>query len=365
VQFDRFEKIVEINKFNLIFISMTKEFLGKDLAQGTGLSEFQKEISTLDLKSRIRLIGDIGGTWARLAVANKGGDIVAVTKLWRDDYDNIVHAVNTYKSFLGIEIDEALLAVNTVIEDNVPFFKQHDWGYKNTDFKKEFGVDKIVFFNDLQSHALSIAHLRQNDKERLQNGTAHNPEGVIVVVGPGTGLGIAYGVFDKTSRKHIFYGSEGGNQIIGAVDKEQLEVVSQLLKVRPYVRWEDACSGRGIEALYEALYGEVKKTEDIMADFYENNFKSINVFTNVCNFLGGFLHNIGKAYLPFGGIYITGGVYSNRPKNIEHLKSSRFLDYYYSEAIYGEMPEYLKKFNIDLVTHFNPGLLGLANYDVI
>ena len=344
---------------------MTKEFSGKDLAQGVGLSEFQKEVATLNLESRIRLIGDIGGTWARLAVANKGGDIVAVAKLLRDDYDNIVNAVNAYKGFLGIEIDEALLAVNTVIEDNVPFFKQHDWGYRNTDFKKEFGVEKVIFFNDVQSHALSLAYLKQNEKERLQDGTAFNPEGVKVVVGPGTGLGIAFGIFDPASRKHIFYGSEGGNQIIGAVDKEQLEVVSQLLKVRPYVRWEDACSGRGITALYEALYGEVRTVEDIMADFAKSNSKSINVFTNVCNFLGGFLHNIGKAYLPFGGIYITGGVFGNRPENIEHLKNSRFLDYYYSEAIYGEMPEYLKKFNIDLVTHFNPGLLGLANYDII
>jgi len=310
----------------------------------------------------MRLIGDIGGTNARFALADKQGNISEVKNFLKKDYAAVKDALLAYKTSVAVEITEIVLAVNTPVVEGWPHVNTNNWGYENKNLVEELNVKRIVFFNDLQAHAMSLPFLKAEDKIQIYGGAA-NPKGTIAVAGPGTGLGLAYGVYDQTHKKHIFHASEGGNQIASGIDEEQLEIIKKVLKVRPFVRWEDLSSGRGIIALYSALFAEEKPVEEIMDELANGCEKARVVFKLFCEFLGGFVHNVGTTFLPEGGIYIIGGILT-RKENIEFLlNQTKFADYYYSPEIYKAHGAYLKNYPIYLVTHFNPALLGLANYN--
>ena len=306
----------------------------------------------------MRLIGDIGGTNARFALVDVEGNISEVRNYLKTDFATYIDAINVYKKDVEQNIDEVVLAINAPANNGVPFINSNNWGYE-LDCKKELGIEKIMFFNDLQAHAMSLPFLKDDEKVQI-HGTKQDSKGTVAVAGPGTGLGLAYGNYNHQQDKYIFQASEGGNQLAAAVSGEQKDVLDKLNAIMPSVRWEDVSSGRGIISLYKALFDEDKTVEEIMAEFSEDAIKSKEVFKQFCEFLGLFVHNVAITFLPFGGVYIVGGILA-RQENIEFLKSSTdFLKYYHSSELYDA--EYLKDIPIYVVAHFNPALLGLANY---
>lgn len=310
----------------------------------------------------MRLIADIGGTNARFALVDGKGEIFQIRNFLKNDYESVADAINDYKVFTGEDVSEILLAVNTPIVDGRPHINANNWGYENKNLEKDVGVKKIIFFNDLQAHAMSLPFLKKSEKT-LIHGKNADTEGTVAIIGSGTGLGLAYGIYDAKQKKHNFYPSEGGNQVASPVDDEQVKVIGKLLKILPFVRWEDISSGRGINSLYNALFGQDKSTEIIMQEFAEGSEKSRKVFTLFCEFLGAFTHNVGDTFLPSGGIYITGGILT-RKENVEFMtNNTRFLDYYSSQNIYKDRSKYLEQYPIYLITHPNPALLGLAGYE--
>lgn len=306
----------------------------------------------------MRLISDIGGTYARFALADKHGNISEVKKFLKKDYPTVAEAIVAYKNLTAQNFDEVVLAINAPVNNGVPFINSHNWGYEQ-DLTQALGISKIMYFNDLQSHAMALPFLKNDEKVQV-HGKSADPKGTIAVIGPGTGLGLAYGTYNEDFKQHHFHSSEGGNQLASATNLDQLDLIRKLLKLMPSVRWEDISSGRGIHSVYKALYHEEKHTDDIMKEFAQGSEKSKEVFKYFCEFLGLFTHNTGITFLPYGGIYIVGGILT-RAENIDFLiKDTDFLKYYNSADLYDTA--YLENFPIYLVTHFNPALLGLANY---
>ena len=206
------------------------------------------------------------------------------------------------------------------------------------------------------AHASAIPYLEEKNKIKINGGVPH-PYGSIAVIGPGTGLGMSFGFFDFEKNKYVFHPSEGGNRIAAGADDKQLSIISKILKKCSFVRWEDLISGQGIKNIYEALFDEIKPTEEIMHGL-QKEAKSIEAFDMVCGFLGLFARNVADIFLCSGGIYIIGGIFS-RKENLEFLKKSSFMSYYNITLPKGS--PYLENYPITVVTEENLALTGLAN----
>lgn len=308
----------------------------------------------------MRLIGDIGGTNARFAVVDAEKNIIRIENMQKKDFANFEDAINAYKQKHGLHFDEVVLAVNAPIKEGFPVINANNWGYENNDIVKSLQVERFAFFNDLKAHAMSLPFLPPEEIRQLKFGKIE-PKGSVAIIGPGTGLGVAFGVFDEASGQHIFHPSEGGNQTAGAVGAEQLQILAKVAHVCPSVRWEDLCSGRGIPKIYQSLYDEAKTTEDIMADFAKDCPNAQTVFRHFCEFFGAFLHNIATMLLPSGGIYIVGGILS-REENLNFLiNHTDFGRFYYADDLY--CTNYLDAYPIFVVTNPSTALVGLANYE--
>ena len=138
----------------------------------------------------MRLIGDIGGTNARFAIAEPGKDPSKVRKLLIAHYAGLVEALEDYLSGAPT-VEEAVLAVaGPVLGDEVTFTNSA-WRFSIDNVRRRLGLRRLVVINDLVAQALSFAALPAEEIGSVKSGM-RDPIQPTLVIGPGTGLGVAF-----------------------------------------------------------------------------------------------------------------------------------------------------------------------------
>lgn len=130
-----------------------------------------------------------------------------------------------------------------------------------------------------------------------------------LVVNVGTGLNAAQ-VFHLDGRT-LVPPAEAGHITLTAVTDEERGFMDWLEETHPEPGMEDVLSGRGFERLYAWLANQEnrpgKKAADIMAGAADDPIadKAIRMF---CAFMGRYAGDLALVTLPFGGVYLCGGV---------------------------------------------------------
>jgi glucokinase len=132
----------------------------------------------------------------------------------------------------------------------------------------------------------------------------------MVVLGPGSGLGVAGLV--STGDKSVVVASEGGHATMPASSNQEERVLDLLRRRFGHVSAERVLSGPGIENLYEALatLEEVDVPQRNAADITMAALKgtcptSRAALEMFCAMLGGFAGNVALTYGARGGVYIA------------------------------------------------------------
>ncbi|MGA9573432.1 MAG: glucokinase, partial [Lysobacterales bacterium] len=180
---------------------------------------------------RSLLIGDIGGTNARFALANpdEPGFSNELT-LACDDYETAQQGIAEYleRSNSG-NPDVICLAVAGPIVDGAVHFTNNHWVIDSQLLKTDFPLSRVQLLNDFESIAYSIPMLAENDVESI--GTVppcsdKKRDLTFAVLGPGTGLGAA-GLLVRDSAIYAIVG-EGSHAGFAAETPMQLKVLVQL-----------------------------------------------------------------------------------------------------------------------------------------
>ena len=140
------------------------------------------------------LIGDIGGTNARFALAdNESPGFSQVVTLNCADYESADQAIREYLDQVGASTPEVvcLAAAGPIVEERVQFTNNH-WVISSADLKQEFGIEHVKLLNDFEAIAYSVPFLAEHD--RLPIGlpapkSLHASDFMVGILGPGTGLG--------------------------------------------------------------------------------------------------------------------------------------------------------------------------------
>lgn len=274
----------------------------------------------------LKLIGDIGGTNARLALVDEQRQIFDIKIYKKKEFDNIAEAINAYLQNRTERPIQAVLAVNAPIGNGKPIKNKNDWGYHQENLLEQTRLQEIAFVNDGVAHAMAIPYLDNKDKSVVYDGITM-PHGLITAIGVGTEVGFAFGVFDAKLKKYIFQPSEGGAQMAAAVTPRQAEILAKISIQGHLCEWNQIASGRGIAHIYEALFDEPKTTAEIMQDLQQGEPKAVETFALFTEFLGLLVRNAAFTFLPYGGIYLTGGVLAHQ-ETLAQLLSSEFEEYY-------------------------------------
>src|SRR5215475_583014 len=307
----------------------------------------------------MRLVGDIGGTNARFAIAEPGKHPHDVRKLPAAQYPGLVEAAEDYLSDAPT-VEEAVLAVaGPVLGDEVRF-SNSPWRFSIDDVRRRLALRKLVVVNDLVAQALSFAALRPDEIGSVKSGT-RDPAQPALVIGPGTGLGVAF-LLNKAGTL-VGLPSEGGHATFAPIDRVQAEILSRLQGQYPHVSVERLLSGSGLLTIATTLAEingqviDVHDPKDVSARAAAGECptcrEAIRIFSSI---LGSTAGNLALTLLTGGGVFITGGLCRGlRPL----LDMENLIQAFIAK---GRHQSYLDGIPIDQILRPHAALLGAALY---
>jgi len=310
------------------------------------------------------LIGDIGGTHARFAIADSGapGFSEAAT-LQCADFGSPKAAIEHYLDDTGAPAPDVIcLAAAGPIVDNRVRFTNNPWSISVDELVQEFGIEHIRLLNDFEAIAYSIPFLSSDDCLPIGLPEPHGLDETgytIGILGPGTGLGKVGLV--KRGGKLITLSGEAGHTGFAPETQVQLDILTILRERFNRVSTERVVSGPGLENIFWALArihgdaGQQLSAADIFARANESSesraSEAVQIFFEV---LGQVAGDLAMSLGAVDGIYIAGGIAQRYP---ELLMNSKFRGGFENK---GPHREIMERIPTQLIMHPQPGLLGAS-----
>lgn len=304
------------------------------------------------------LVGDIGGTNARFALWSEGR-ISSVQTLAAAQFETPETAIKHYLSSLGMQAqhiaDLCLACAGPVSGEHFRFTNSH-WSLSRTGLCQALDLEHLLLINDFTAMALGMTRLREQERRVIRSGQAE-PNSPILVIGPGTGLGVSTLVPEPNNRWRVLAG-EGGHVDLPVGSSRELALWQQLFSELGHVRAEDVLSGRGLVRLYRAIctldqhQAHLNTPSEISQAALGEDPVATEVLSLFCIWLGRVAGNAVLTTGARGGVYVVGGVI---PRFLDFFLASGFAD---SLGAKGCMSHYFDQIPAWLVTAEYPGLEG-------
>lgn len=304
------------------------------------------------------LVGDIGGTHARFALW-RDEQLELVRVLATADYPGPQQAIRAYLAELGLplgSLEAACLACAGPVGGDEFAFTNNHWRFSRAALCRELQLRELLLINDFSAMALGMTRLREAERIDICPGEAQADRPVLVI-GPGTGLGVATLLPLGEGRWKALPG-EGGHVDLAIGSPREAELWRQLYGQLGHLCAEDVLSGNGLLLLYRAictLDGQqpgLHSPAEVTAAALAGDAVASTVLEQFCCWLGRVAGNQVLSLGARGGVYLVGGML---PRFAEFLRGSGFAS---SFADKGRMSAYLTGIPVWLVTAEYPGLMG-------
>jgi glucokinase len=199
------------------------------------------------------IVGDVGGTNVRLALATRTSDGVsldAIKRLPVRDFGSLDAALAVWRDEFPISADHAVFALAGPTGARAVRFTNSDWLVAAGTLEEKFGFKSVTLVNDFAAQARAAPETADNEFEVLIGGEAV-PGAPMVVLGPGTGLGLASVVPMDGGWRVV--PAEGGHQAFAPRDARERSILEFLARDHGHVSFEMLVSGMGLECLYATL----------------------------------------------------------------------------------------------------------------
>ncbi len=311
------------------------------------------------------LVADIGGTNTRYALvtgynAETGDYEVNQSRIFLSaDYDSFSLSLETYlETIVGDRPKNACLAIAGPVNGDVVELTNLQWQFSINELKKRYGFHTLEVINDFAALAYSLPHLNQASLFSIKPGDVED-FGAKVVVGPGTGLGVAALVHTGSGFHPI--GGEGGHVTIAPGTDTELELFKVLKQQQQHISAEDLLSGKGLVNLYRG-YAQLRQQEannyapdEVTQHALSNNDPlCVEAFNSFLGLLGGYCGDLALIFAARGGVYLGGGIL---PQIQPHIANSEFLTRFMNK---GPMRKLVKEIPVQLITHRQPAFIGAA-----
>ncbi|SDR93264.1 glucokinase [Pseudomonas oryzae] len=306
------------------------------------------------------LVGDIGGTNARFGLW-RAEHLEAVQVLATADFAGPQQAIEHYLAEQGLaagDIAAVCLAVAGPVHGEHFHFTNNHWSLARGELAAALGLlpDDLLLVNDFTAMALGMTRLRPHEWLQICPGVAEAGSPV-VVIGPGTGLGVGTLLPLGGGRWRALPG-EGGHVDLPVGNPREMALWQVLYERLGHVRAEDVLSGNGLLQLYRASCSVdghepvLASPAEITAAALDGDAQAVAVLEQFCVWLGRVAGNNVLTLGARGGVYIVGGVV---PRFAEFFKASGFARAF---ADKGCMSGYFDGIPVWLVTAEYPGLEG-------
>jgi len=257
------------------------------------------------------LVADIGGTNTRVALAEDAALIPGSVQRFRNaDHPDLSDVLAKFLSTAGSpKIAGACAALAGPVRNGRGRLTNFDWTIDEAGIAEVTGARHVKLLNDLQAQGHALDHLEPDAVEEVLGG-AGVPGEPRLVIGVGTGFNST--TVYPTPAGTLVTAAESGQISLPVADALGLSLAKHVAGADGFACVEDVLSGRGIEAIFAWVTEEAGTPRriagrDILISATEDPHagEALRVFVHM---LGRVTGDLALAHLPYGGIYLIGGM---------------------------------------------------------
>lgn len=308
------------------------------------------------------LVADIGGTNTRVALAegrrlNDG----SIRRYRNAEFPGLESILRRYiDEEGGVDCAGACVAAAGPVRDGVAHMTNLSWTIEPEMLARATGAEKVAILNDLQAQGHALGALAPDSLRVVIEGPAAPAHAAKLVIGVGTGFNAA--PVHEAPGGRVVAASECGHVNLPVRTEADLRLARFVETAHGFPGVEDVLSGRGLERLYAWVATEAgapaeKTAAEIMAglDACTDPLAEETARTFLRLF-GTEAGNLALIHLPFGGVYLVGGV--------ARAFTAHYARLGFAEAFRdkGRFAGFMQNFPVAIIEDDYAALTGCASY---
>jgi glucokinase len=305
------------------------------------------------------LVCDTGGTNVRFAlVSEPGARLGDIVHLHTGDYPGLAEAIEAAVPKLGARPLSVIACGAGPVVGRTLKLTNAPWVMDGPEAARRAGLKQGLLLNDFEAQALSLPTIPEG-WERQIGPLKFGPQGPQVILGPGTGLGVAALV--EADGRFTPVSSEACHIDFGPVTPEEFTLWPHLERAHGRVTSESVISGAGLARVHRARImtkGEPDPHVDppavtaaALADPEGEEATSLKLYWRI---VARFAGDMAVTFVATGGVTLSGGVL---PRVVKLLDEAEFRQAFEAKA---PVDDLAKRIPTRLVTREDAVLVGMA-----
>jgi len=308
------------------------------------------------------LVGDVGGTNARFAIAHmvNGKPVLEHHQSFpASEHPTFLGGVKAFIDGCDVKPTGGVIAVAGPVTDGEIDLTNSPWRVSERELGT-LGLEPVKLINDFEALAWGAPVVPDDQLVSLGGPDAGEEHTAIAVLGPGTGFGVS-ALVRNSHGLEMALPSEGGHACFAPGDAVEDEILRILRRRYDRVSIERLICGPGLLNMHRALAeidgreSHIDDPAEITRDALENpNSPCGATLARFCAILGAVAGDVALTMGARGGIYIAGGI---APRIIDFLKVSPFRERFERK---GRFQPYMQAIPTKVVMYKHAALLGAA-----
>jgi glucokinase len=305
------------------------------------------------------LVCDTGGTNVRFALINEpGGRLSDIVHLHTGDYSGLAEAIEAAVPKLGTRPHSMIACGAGPVNGRTLKLTNAPWVMDGPEAARRTGLSQGLLLNDFEAQALSLPTIPEGWERRI-GPLKFGPEGPQVILGPGTGLGIAALV--EADGRFTPVSSEACHIDFGPIRPEEFEIWPHLERAHGRITSESVISGAGLARVHRARMmakgapdphvDPPAVTTAAATDPKGEEATSLRLYWHI---VARFAGDMAVTFVATGGLTLSGGVL---PRVVDFLDEAAFREAFEAKA---PVDGLAKRIPTRLVTREDAVLVGMA-----
>lgn len=257
------------------------------------------------------LLADVGGTNARLALAQNGAiNTSSIIRYRGENYESFDKVVEAYLRTQGsLKLTAVCVAVAGPVSGGKAELTNRNWSFSENRLKSLTNADQVRLINDLTALGYAapllgedgISLLRAAPVERFLNSQ-------LLVVGAGTGFNVCSVKSDTNGHITCMEAEEGHTSLpaniaaclAGRVGSDNMKL---------FYSTEETFAGRGLSRLHNVLHGKaVVRAEEISTGAMQGDAEAEETYRFFTRLFGLLLRELAMRFMPINGMFLAGSI---------------------------------------------------------
>lgn len=252
------------------------------------------------------LFADVGGTNVRLCRWTPGAGAGAVVRSPADAFASLAEALRSFDDGQAFPANAAL-SIAVQVRGSRLEMSNRNWAFDAEALRAALGLTALRVVNDFVAAMAGVPALDAQSTQLVRAGATHSAN--LMLIGPGTGLGVA-ALLDAGGQRERIVASEGGHMGFGYPETGLAPLLAAVRAHWGRLSWERLLSGDGLARIHawQAGLAAPLPPAEVSRRAAAGEPAARHAAQWFCRLLGACAGDLCLAFGADGGVWLTGGV---------------------------------------------------------